>query len=56
MSNTDKFCLKWNEFERNIRQSFQELRKEQIHFDVTLACDDGYEIQAHKIILSAGSL
>jgi hypothetical protein len=51
----DKFCLKWSEFETNIRQSFKELRKDQNHFDVTLASDDDYKIQAHKIILSAGS-
>ena len=51
----EKFCLKWNEFETNIRESFRELREEQNHFDVTLASDDGHQIEAHKIILSAGS-
>merc|ERR1719186_2536867 len=53
--NMEKFCLKWNEFETNIRDSFRELREEQNHFDVTLACDDDHQIQAHKIVLSAGS-
>ena len=51
----EKFYLKWNEFEGNIRESFRKLREEQTLFDVTLATDDGYQIQAHKIILSAGS-
>jgi hypothetical protein len=51
----DKFCLKWNEFEVNIRESFKTLREEQRFFDVTLATDDGHQIQAHKMILSAGS-
>jgi len=55
MNNMEKFCLKWNEFETNIRESFRELREEQNHFDVTLATDDGHQIEAHKIILSAGS-
>merc|ERR1719186_2180076 len=55
MNNMEKFCLRWNEFETNIRESFRELREEQNHFDVTLAFDDGHQIQAHKIILSAGS-
>ena len=50
-----KFCLKWNEFEINIRESFRELRDGHNHFNVTLATDDGHKIQAHKIILSAGS-
>jgi hypothetical protein len=55
MNTSEKFCLKWNDFEANIRNSFRRLREEQDYFDVTLACDDGYQIEAHKIILSAGS-
>merc|ERR1719318_142685 len=51
----DKVCLKWGGFEKNIRESFKELRENQNHFDVTLATDDDQQIQAHKIILSAGS-
>jgi hypothetical protein len=51
----DKYCLKWNEFESNIRESFRNLREEQRLFDVTLATDDGQHIKAHKMILSAGS-
>jgi len=55
MSNREKFCLQWNDFEANIRSSFQGLREEQDYCDVTLACDDNYQVEAHKIILSAGS-
>ena len=55
MNNMDKYCLKWNEFEANIRESFRNLREEQRLFDVTLATDDGQHIKAHKMILSAGS-
>ena len=51
----EKYCLKWNEFEANIRESFKKLRDEQRLFDVTLATDDGKIIPAHKMILSAGS-
>ena len=51
----ETFCLKWNEFETNIRDSFREMREEENQFDVTLATDDDHQIQAHKIILSAGS-
>ena len=51
----EKYCLKWNEFEANIRESFRKMREEQRLFDVTLATDDGKQIQAHKMILSAGS-
>jgi len=52
---SEKFCLKWNEFEENIRNSFKSLRSEGKLFDVTLATDDGHQVQAHKVILSAGS-
>ena len=50
-----KYCLKLSEFEGNIRQSFEELRNENKLCDVTLATDDGHQIQAHRVILSAGS-
>ena len=52
----DKWYLKWYSFEANIREYFKSLRKDQSLFDVTLATDDGQQIQAHKIILSAGSI
>ena len=53
MSASEKFCLKWNDFETNISLAFRELREEKDFFDVTLACDDDNQIQAHKVILSA---
>ena len=55
MNNMEKICLKWNDFEKNIRESYLQLREDQNYFDVTLATDDGHTIEAHKIILSAGS-
>merc|ERR1719187_23367 len=51
----DKWCLKWNEFDSNIREYLRLIREDQRLFDVTLVTDDGQHIQAHKIILSAGS-
>merc|ERR1712096_314909 len=51
---TEKFCLRWNDFESNISNAFKELRDDKEFFDVTLACDDE-QIQAHKVILSACS-
>ena len=51
----DKWCMKWNEFDTNIRDYLRILREDQRLFDVTLVTDDGQHIQAHKIILSAGS-
>ena len=54
MSNTEKFCLRWNDFETNISGAFKELREEKDFFDVTLACENE-QLQAHKLILSACS-
>ena len=51
---SEKFCLKWNDFSRNISGAFKELLDNEDFFDVTLACDDN-QIQAHKVILAACS-
>jgi len=51
---SEKFSLRWNDFESNISVAFRELREEKDFFDVTLACDDS-QVQAHKVILSACS-
>jgi len=51
---SEKFCLRWNDFESNISVAFRELRDDKDFFDVTLACDDE-QISAHKVILSACS-
>ena len=49
-----KFCLKWNDFQENIKTSFNELRSDRDFTDVTLACEDG-ELEGHKVILSSCS-
>ena len=54
MGSSEKFCLRWNDFETNISAAFRELREEKDFFDVTLACDDD-QLQAHKVILSTCS-
>jgi len=55
MAGTDQFCLRWNDFQSNISDAFNELREEKDFFDVTLACDDSSQVEAHKVILSACS-
>lgn len=54
MANSEKFCLRWNDFERNISSAFRDIRDEKEFFDVTIACEDE-QLQAHKVILSACS-
>ena len=51
----EKFCLKWDDFQKNIGSSFRELQLSNDFSDVTLVCEEGQQIEAHKIILSACS-
>ena len=52
---SEKFCLKWNDFENNVSKSFGLLRNEEYLHDVTLLCDDNSQVSAHKLVLSACS-
>ena len=52
---SEKFRLKWNNFQENITSFYHDLRKDQDFSDVTLICEEKQQIKAHKIILNAGS-
>ena len=52
---SEKFNLKWNDFQSNVSQSFQEVRKAQSLLDVTLVSDDLMEIKAHRLMLTVCS-
>ena len=49
------FQLSWEEFDTAAGNSYKELYKEQHFTNVTLACDDGKQIKAHKVILASSS-
>jgi hypothetical protein len=51
----EKFCLKWNEFQTNIASTLREIRDDKEFFDVTLACEDQEQVQAHKVVLAVCS-
>ena len=55
MNASEKLCLQWNDFKENVTSSFGELRDDQDFTDVTLACEDGKQVEAHKVILSSSS-
>ena len=48
------FCLKWDEFNVNLRATFSTLRTDPVFTDVTLACRDG-QVEVHKVVLAAAS-
>ena len=52
---SEKFSLKWNDFQSVVSQSFSVLREESDFYDVTLVSDDHTQISAHKLVLSASS-
>jgi len=51
----ENFCLKWNDYDRNLTATFCELRSDAELLDITLTCDDDRQLHAHKVILSACS-
>ena len=55
MQTTEKLCLQWNDFKENIGSTFAELRDGKDLADVTLACEDGEQIEAHRIVLASSS-
>ena len=55
MSTSEKFCLKWNDFQENVTTTFRSLRDANEFSDVTLACEDGQQVEGHKVVLAASS-
>ena len=52
---SEKLCLQWNDFKENVNSAFGKLRDDKEFTDVTLACEDGQQMEAHKVILAASS-
>ena len=55
MTGLDKFNLKWEKFETNLKTSYASFRQTPDFSDVTLVCADGKQINAHKVILATAS-
>ena len=51
----EKFCLKWNDFQTNVSNTFRKLRTSDNFYDVTLVSDDQQQVSAHKVVLSSSS-
>ena len=54
-SSSENFCLKMIGFQEELKSLFYSLRKDTELTDVTLACEDGNQIEVHKIVLAASS-
>merc|ERR1719319_1988146 len=51
----DKLCLRWADFQENAISAFGTLREDREFADVSLACEDGQQVEAHKVILASSS-
>ena len=52
---SEKFALKWNDYQSNWNKSLSQLRKDTDFADVTLISDDKVKFSAHKVLLSSCS-
>merc|ERR1712105_63398 len=50
-----KLGLKWNDFQENAISAFGMLMGDKELADVTLACEDGQQVKAHRVILASSS-
>ena len=51
----EKLCLQWNDFKENVSSVFGDLRQDKEFTDVTLVCEDGQQVEAHKLVLISSS-
>ena len=45
---SEKLCFQWNDFKENVNSAFGRLRSDKEFTDVTLACEDGQQVEAHN--------
>ena len=56
MKSKETLVLMWSDFQKNVTESYQNVRQSQDLSDVSLACDDEEGlVEAHRVILAAGS-
>ena len=52
---SENLCLKWTSFQENVKHAFGNIRQDKDFTDVALACEDGEQVEAHRVILAASS-
>ena len=52
---SEKFYLRWNDFQPHISTSFSSLRNDNSFTDVTLVSDDYHQVKAHRVVLATCS-
>ena len=49
------YGVQWKDFKSNVSSAFRRLRADKDFTNVTLVCEDGQQMEAHKLILAASS-
>ena len=52
---SEKLCLQWNDFKKNVNFAFRKLWDDKEYTDLTLVCEDGQHMEVHKVILASPS-
>ena len=52
---SERLCLQWNDYRKNATWIFENLRSNVDFADVTLACEDGEQFEANKLVLAGSS-
>ena len=47
--------MQWKDFKESVNSAFGKLRGKKEFTDMTLVCEDGQQVEAHKVILAASS-
>ena len=50
MNEAMKVCVKWDDFQKAVTSAFESLSGNTEFSDVTLVCDDGQQVEAHRVI------
>ena len=51
----EKLCLRWNDFQEDFSKKIGHFKDDPDFADVTLVCEDGSQVDAHRVILAASS-
>ena len=52
---SETLCLQWNDYKENAVKAFGSLKEDKDFTDVTLVCEDGRELEVHKVVLAISS-
>ena len=52
---SETLCLQWNDYKENAINAFGSLREDKDFTDVTLVCEDGRQLEVHKVVLAISS-